>query len=147
MRVILLEDVERLGKRGAILNVADGYGRNFLFPRKLALPATEANLRQAELQKKKYQVQEEKEEKDAGEIKNDLEKLSLSIGRKAGEGDVLFGSVTSSDIAALLEKEGYSIDKRRIELEEPIKRLGEYNVAVKLHKSVVAEVKLAVVKE
>ena len=147
MRIILLEDVDRLGKRGAVLNVADGYGRNFLLPRKLAMPATDGNLKRLETDMKKRHVQEAKEEKDATHVKADLEKLSLSVPRKAGEGDVLFGSVTSADIADLLEKEGYTIDKRKIELEEPIKRLGDYQVPVKLHKSVIAGVKLSVVKE
>jgi large subunit ribosomal protein L9 len=147
MKLILLEDVDRLGKRGAIVNVADGYGRNYLIPRKLGVPASEANVRQIEQEKKRFQLQEVKEEKDASQVKDDLEKVSLTFPMKAGEGDVLFGSVTSADIAALLEKEGYTIDKRKIELEEPIKRLGVYQVAVKLHKNIAAQVKIWVVKE
>lgn len=147
MRIILLEDVDRLGKRGAVLNVADGYGRNFLIPRKLAVPATDANLKQIEVQSKKREVVEAKEEKDAGQIKEEMEKLEISFPMKAGEGDVLFGSVTSANIAESLAKHGYEIDKRRIELEEPIKRLGEYQVPVRLHKSVTANVKLSVTKE
>jgi large subunit ribosomal protein L9 len=147
MRIILLEDVDRLGKRGAVLNVADGYGRNFLIPRNLAAPATEANLKQIEAQSKKRQIVEAKEEKDAGQIKEEIEKLKISIPMKAGEEDVLFGSVTSASIANELEKQGYSIDKRKIELDEPIKRLGEYQVPVRLHKSVTAHVQLSVVKE
>ena len=147
MRIILLEDVDRLGKRGAVLNVADGYGRNFLIPRNLATPATEANLKQIEAQSKKRQVVEAKEEKDAGQIKEEIEKLKISIPMKAGEEDVLFGSVTSASIANELEKQGYSIDKRKIELGEPIKRLGDYQVPVRLHKSVTAHVQLSVVKE
>jgi large subunit ribosomal protein L9 len=147
MRVILLEDVERLGKRGTVHNVADGYGRNFLFPRKLAVPASDANLKQIEMQSKKMQAVEEKAEKDAGTVKSEMESLSLTIPMKAGEGDVLFGSVTSADIAEQLEKQGYTIDKRKIELEEPIKRLGDYQVPVKLHKSITANVKLSVVRE
>jgi large subunit ribosomal protein L9 len=147
MRVILVEDVDRLGKKGAVLNVANGYGRNFLIPRKLAVPATEGNLKQVEMRKKKVQVQEAKEEKDAGQIKQELEKLSISILMKAGEGDVLFGSVTSADIADVLEKNGYTIDKRRVELEEPIKRLGTYQVNVRLHKNVIASVKVEVERE
>lgn len=147
MKVILLEDVERLGRRGSILNVANGYGRNFLIPRKLAIPATDANMKFAEVQNKKVQVQEAKEEKSASELKSELEKVSITIPMKAGEGEVLFGSVTSANIADALEKEGYTIDKRRIELEEPIKRLGEYHVSVKLHRKVAADVKVSVVKE
>jgi len=147
MRIILLEDVDRLGKRGAVLNVADGYGRNFLIPRNLAAPATEANLKQIEAQSKKRQIVEAKEEKDAGQIKEEIEKLKISIPMKAGEEDVLFGSVTSASIANELEKQGYSIDKRKIELDEPIKRLGDYQVPVRLHKSVTAHVQLSVIKE
>ena len=147
MRIILLEDVERLGKRGTVHNVADGYGRNFLLPRKLAVPATDANVKQMESQSKKLQAVEEKAEKDAGTVKEEMERLSLTISMKAGEGDVLFGSVTSADIAEQLDKHGYSVDKRKIELEEPIKRLGDYQVPVKLHKSITANVKLSVVRE
>ena len=147
MKVILLEDVERLGKRGAMLNVADGYGRNFLIPRKLATPATEANMKLAEAQAKKVKVQEAKEEKSATELKAELDQVSLTIPMKAGAEDVLFGSVTSANIAELLEGKGYTIDKRRIELDEPIKRLGDHLVKVHLHKNVSANVKVSVVKE
>ena len=147
MKIILLEDVERLGKRGAVLNVADGYGRNFLIPRNLAVAATEGNLKRVEMEGKKHRVQEAKEEKDASQLKAELDQVSLKFPMKAGEGDVLFGSVTSAGIAELLEQKGYTIDKRKIELQEPIKRLGDYAVPVKLHKSVVAEVKVSVIKE
>ena len=147
MKVILLEDVERLGKRGSVLNVANGYGRNFLIPRKLAVPASDANMKFAEVQNKKVEVQEAKEEKSAGELKSELEKISIVIPMKSGEGEVLFGSVTTANIAEALEKQGYTIDKRRIELDEPIKRLGEHQVTVKLHRKVAAAVKVSVVKE
>ena len=147
MKVIMLEDVERLGKRGAVVNVADGYGRNFLLPRKLALPATDFNLKRVESEHKKWTTKEAKEETDASTIKENMEKLSLSITMKAGECEMLFGSVTSANIADLLEKQGYSIDKRKIELDEPIKRLGGYQIPVKLHKAVTASVKLTVTKE
>jgi large subunit ribosomal protein L9 len=99
------------------------------------------------MQNKKVEVQEAKEEKSANQIKEELDKLSISIIMKAGEGDVLFGSVTSSDIAEVLEKNGYSVDKRRIELEEPIKRLGTYQVGVKLHRNVTAHVTVEVIKD
>jgi len=147
MRLVLLQDVDKLGKRGAVVSVKDGYGRNFLIPRKLAIAATEGNLKMVEMEKKKIQVQEVKEEKDAATVKADIEKLSLTIPMKAGEADVLFGSVTAADIAEALEKQGVTIDKRRIELDEPIKRLGSYQVPVRLHKNVSAEVKLSVTKE
>ena len=147
MKLVLLEDVDKLGKRGSVVSVKDGYGRNFLIPRKLAMPATEGNLKQIELEAKKYKVKEAKEETDAQSMKGDLEKLSLTIPMKAGEADVLFGSVTSADIATALEKEGYTIDKRKIDIGEPIKRLGVYHVPIKLFRTVTAEVKVWVVKE
>ena len=147
MKLILLEDVDRLGKRGAVVSVKDGYGRNFLIPRKLATPATEGNLKSLSLIQKQEKIKEASEEKDAAQMKEQLEQLSLNIPMKSGEGDVLFGSVTTADIASLLEKEGYSIDKRKIELDEPIKRLGEYHVAVKLFRNVAADIKVTVVKE
>ncbi|HSP07319.1 MAG TPA: 50S ribosomal protein L9 [Acidobacteriota bacterium] len=147
MKVILLEDIDKLGKRGAVVSVKDGYGRNFLLPRKLATQATEGSLKRVEMDAKKYRVKEAKEEADATHMKSDLEKISLTISVKAGEGDVLFGSVTSADIAELLEKKGYTIDKRKIELDEPIKRLGTYQVPVRIFKSVSADIKLDVVKE
>jgi large subunit ribosomal protein L9 len=147
MKLVLLEDVDKLGKRGSVVSVKDGYGRNFLIPRKLAMPATEGNLKQIELEAKKYKVKEAKEETDAQSMKGDLEKLSLTIPMKAGEADVLFGSVTSADIASALEKEGYTIDKRKIDIGEPIKRLGVYHVPIKLFRTVTAEVKVWVVKE
>src|SRR5205085_11776105 len=132
---------ERLGKRGAVVNVADGYGRNFLLPRKLALQATEGNLKRVEQESRKHQIKEAKEEKDASTIREEMEKLSLSVARKSGENDVLFGAVTASDIAEMLSKKGYEVDKRKIELDEPIKRLGDYEIPVKLHKSIAAKVK------
>jgi large subunit ribosomal protein L9 len=147
MKLVLLEDVDKLGKRGSVVSVKDGYGRNFLIPRKLAMPATEGNLKQIELEAKKYKVKEAKEETDAQTMKGDLEKLSLTIPMKAGEADVLFGSVTPADIASALEKEGYTIDKRKIEIGESIKRLGVYHVPIKLFRTVTAEVKVWVVKE
>lgn len=147
MKLVLLEDVDKLGKRGNVVSVKDGYGRNFLIPRKLAMPATEGNLKQIELEAKKYKVKEAKEETDAQTMKGDLEKLSLTIPMKAGEADVLFGSVTPADIASALEKEGYTIDKRKIDIGEPIKRLGVYHVPIKLFRTVTAEVKVWVVKE
>ena len=147
MKLVLLEDVDKLGKRGSVVSVKDGYGRNFLIPRKLAMPATDGNLKQIELEAKKYKVKEAKEETDAQSMKGDLEKLSLTIPMKAGEADVLFGSVTSADIASALEKEGYTIDKRKIDIGEPIKRLGVYHVPIKLFRTVTAEVKVWVVKE
>jgi large subunit ribosomal protein L9 len=147
MKVILLEDVDRLGNRGTVQNVKDGYGRNFLIPRKLAVPATDANMKLAQAQSKKVEVLEAKQEKSASELKAELENVSVTIPMKAGEGDMLFGSVTSANIAEALEKQGYTIDKRRIELPEPIKRLGDHQVSVKLHRKIAADVKVSVVNE
>ncbi len=147
MKVILTSDVEKLGKKGAVVNVSDGYGRNFLMPRKLAVAATTGNLKKIEQEAKSVKVREAKEEKDAVAMKQSLEKVSITIPMKAGEGDVLFGSVTSADIAGALEKEGYTVDKRKVELDEPIKRLGHYQVPIKLFRSVIAEVKVWVVPE
>lgn len=147
MKVILIEDVDRIGKKGDVRNVSNGYGRNFLIPRKLAIVANEGNLKQVEQLKKREKVREAKEETDALQMKEQLEQLSLTIAMKAGEGDVLFGSVTSSDIASALEKEGYTVDKRKIELEEPIKRLGMFEISVKLFRNVSATVKVFVEKE
>jgi len=147
VRIILLEDVERLGKRGAVLNVSDGYGRNFLLPRKLAVVATEPNMKQIEQTGKRQKIVEAKESKDAMDLKADLEKVTIAIAMKSGEGDMLFGSVTGAHVAEELEKLGYKIDKRRIEVDEPIKRLGEYEIPVRLHKDVIATVKLNVLKE
>ncbi|HJZ11471.1 MAG TPA: 50S ribosomal protein L9 [Acidobacteriota bacterium] len=147
MRIILLEDVERLGKRGAVVNVSDGYGRNFLLPRKLAVVATETNMKQIEQTGKRQKIVEAKESKDAMDLKADLEKVTIAIAMKSGEGDMLFGSVTGAHVAEELEKLGYKIDKRRIEVDEPIKRLGEYEIPVRLHKDVIATVKLNVLKE
>ena len=147
MRIILLEDVERLGKRGAVVNVSDGYGRNFLLPRKLAVVATEVNMKQIEQSGKQQKIVEAKESKDAMDLKADLEKVTIAIAMKSGEGDMLFGSVTGAHVAEELEKLGYKIDKRRIEVDEPIKRLGEYEIPVRLHKDVIATVKLNVLKE
>ncbi|PWT89972.1 MAG: 50S ribosomal protein L9 [Acidobacteria bacterium] len=146
MKLILLEDVDKLGKRGAVVTVKDGYGRNFLLPRKLATHATEGNMKQVAVENKKVELKEAKDEKDASVVKSEIENISLTIPVKAGESDVLFGSVTSSDVAAALEKKGVTVDKRRIEL-EPIKRLGEYQVPIKLHKNVTAEIKVSVIKE
>ena|SRR3972149_1040113 len=147
MKIILLEDVERLGKRGAVLNVSDGYSRNFLIPRKLAVLATDLNLRQVEQDRKRVKVSEAREEKDASVLKEELEKVSITIKMKAGEGDMLFGSVTSAHIAEELGKLNFQIDKRKIGVDEPIKRLGEYEIPVKVHKNITSCVKVSVVKE
>ena len=144
MEVILKEDVNKLGHRGDVVKVADGYGRNYLLPGKLAIEATAANRVVIE-QMKASAVRKTAKEKIAAEQQaTDLSAVELSFERKVGENDQLFGSVTSSDIAQALEAKGYTIDRRKISLEEPLRSLGEYHVPVKLHRDVTAHVKVTV---
>ena len=146
MKVILIEDVQKLGTMGEIVQVKDGYARNFLFPRKLAKSATDSNLRIIEDIKRKKVAALAKEKKLAEELRDKISFVSCTIAAEAGEDDKLFGSVTAQDVARAFEEEGFSIDKRKIILEEPIKKLGVYHVAVKLHPEVTGEVKVWVVK-
>lgn len=147
MEVILRDDIEKLGNRGDLVKVADGYARNFLLPRRLAVPATEANKKIVEQERQAALRREAKEKGAAEELAAMLANVTLTTEQKAGEQDVLFGSVTNSDIAALLEKAGYTIDRRKITLAAPIKTLGEHTVPVKLHREVTASVKLIVTRE
>ena len=147
MKVVLRQDVDKLGKRGDVLKVPDGYARNYLVPKRLALQATPGNLKRVELERHRLSVRLVRERGDAEELAKRLASVSCTIARKVGENDMLYGSVTNADVAAFFEKEGFSIDKRRILIEEPIKALGIYNVPVRLHSDVTAEVKVWVVKE
>jgi large subunit ribosomal protein L9 len=147
MKVILLEDVKNLGKSGDAVNVADGYGRNFLIPRKLALGATPQNQRVFENDAKARAKKQEKEKQEAQALAEKLAALSLTISRVAGEDDKLFGSVTNADVAEALAKEGHKIDKRSIELPEPLKALGIFEVPVRLHAQVSGKVKVWIVKQ
>ena len=147
MKVILIEDVKKLGSMGEIVQVKDGYARNFLFPKDLAKPATNSNLKIIDEIKKKKIVALAREKKEAEEIKAKISLISCTISVEAGDDDRLFGSVTAQDIARAFENEGFSLDKRKIVLEEPIKKLGVYHVVVKLHPEVTAEVKVWVVKQ
>ena len=147
MKVILREDVEDLGAAGQVVEVKDGYGRNYLFPHNLAIPATKANLRAIDEVTKQKEIRERKQRREADIVKDKIEKLSISTEVLVGEEDKLFGSVTSAEIAELLEKEGVIIDKRAVKLEEPIKALGVYTVPVKVDKDVTANLKLWVVKK
>lgn len=147
MKVILVEDVKALGKSGDQVNVADGYARNFLVPKKLALVASPANQRVYENEAKARVKKHEKERADAKALADKISALSLTIARQAGEDDKLFGSVTNADIAEALGKEGYKIDKRDIELADHLKALGIFEVPVKLHTEVTAMVKVWVVKQ
>lgn len=147
MKVILREDVVDLGSAGQVIDVKDGYGRNFLFPRNLAIPATKANMKSIDEVTRQKDLRDRKLRRGAEIIKEKIEKLSLSIEMMVGEEDKLFGSVTNADVADLLKKEGILVDKRTIELTEPIKVLGVYNVPIKVVKDVTANAKLLVVKK
>ena len=147
MEVILIQDVPSLGDAGETANVAPGYARNYLIPKKLALPATAGNLRQWEDMKNTRMKAQERDKLAAETLKERIEALSITIAKAAGEEDKLFGSVTSSDIAHALEEQGVDIDRRKIVLSENIKRLGDYTISIKLMTEVVAELKLEVVRE
>jgi large subunit ribosomal protein L9 len=144
MDVILLENIDKLGTRGQMVKVADGYGRNYLLPKKLAVASTPQNRKWVEQQRVRFLKLEAKEKGDAADLATLLEGVSVTLIRKAGEKGNLFGSVTSLDIAEKLVAQGYHIDKRKIHLATPLKVLGEYNVPVKLHREVTATVKVLV---
>jgi large subunit ribosomal protein L9 len=147
VKLILREDVENLGRVGDVVDVAGGYGRNYLLPRGLAVKASTKNLKEQEHQKKLIQARLERHKKDAQEMAGSLDSVSCTIARKTGEEEKLYGSVTSRDIEEALKEEGISIDRKRILLEEPIKQLGVYTVPVKLHTEVIGNIKVWVVKE
>ena len=147
MEVILREHVDNLGRRGEIVKVADGYARNYLLPRKLALLATDGNKKQIEREREKFEAKEGEERKIAEGMSARMGSLEISIARKVSEHDVLFGSVTTSDIATALGAKGFEVDRRKLQLNEPIKKLGEFDVPLKLHRDVVATVKVKVVAE
>ncbi len=136
MKVILTDDVKGLGQRGDVVNVAAGYARNFLLPKVLAYTATPGNIKRLDQEKKRYDVKMAKERDAALEIAKAIEGIRIVLKKKAGEHDTLYGTVTSAELAEALEAKGITVDKRRIELEEPIKRLGEHTVHVKLFKDV-----------
>jgi large subunit ribosomal protein L9 len=147
MEVILKEDVINLGHRGDVVKVADGYGRNFLLPRKLALQATTANKAVVEQMKSAAARRSATEKALAEELVVKLAPLVLSFTRKSGESGHLFGSVTSADIAGDLESKGFEVDRRKIQLEEPLKSLGDFSVAIRLHREVTAHVKVKVLSD
>lgn len=147
MEVILREDVDKLGHRGQVVKVASGYARNFLLPKRLAVAATDSNKKIVEQERQAALRREAKEAADATDLGKMLEKVSITIAQKAGENDQLFGSVTAKDIAESLESQGYQIDRRKIQLSEPIKTLGEFKVPVRLHRDVTIEVTVNVVRE
>jgi large subunit ribosomal protein L9 len=147
MKVILRQDFEQLGKLGDVVEVKDGYARNYLIPRKIAYHATPSAIRILEEEKKQYARKLEKQKTGSEKLAAELEKISLTIQMKVGEDDKLFGSVTSQMIADGLQEKGITLDKRWIELEEPIKALGIYEVPVKLPGGVMAKVEVWVVRE
>lgn len=147
MKVVLREHVDHLGDRGQIVSVARGYARNYLLPKGLALEATPGNLQMLEHQRRVWVAREAKEAVEARRVAERLSAMQLSITKKAGESGTLYGSVTSSEIAALLASKGVEVDRRRIALVEPIRVLGTHEVPVKLHREVTAHVKLEVVAE
>ncbi len=144
MEVILKEDINNLGHRGDVVKVADGYGRNFLLPKKLAMEATAANKAVIEQMKAAAVRRSAKEKSEAEALVGQLNNVSLVFERKVGEHDQLFGSVTSADIAHALEAKGFNIDRRKVHLEEPLKQLGEFHIPVRLHREVTAHVPVTV---
>jgi len=147
MDVILREDVEKLGTRGQLVKVAPGYARNFLLPKRLAVAATESNKKIVEQERQAHLRKEAKVEAEAGDLAKLMAAVVVTIQQKAGENGQLFGSVTSKDIADGLEAQGYTIERRKIVLDEPIKSLGEFKVPLRLHREVTVEIAVNVVKE
>ena len=147
MKIILQENVDNLGTRGTVVEVAAGYARNYLLPRKMAVPATAGNLKALEKMRSKFAQKEAVERDAAQQVAQAINALSVTIRRKSGENDQLFGSVTAADIAEAIAAQGHTVDKRRVLLSEPMKTLGERDVTVRLHHDVSATVKVTVAKE
>lgn len=147
MELILREDVEHLGRRGEVVQVRGGYGRNYLLPKQLAMAVTEGNRKVVEQEKAAALKREAHEQSEAQQLATMLGQTTLTVARKAGENGVLFGSVTSIDLAEELHKKGFEIDRRKIHLEEPLKLLGEFQVPVRLHKEVTVSVAVQVIPE
>ena len=147
MEVILRDHVEHLGQRGEIVKVADGYARNFLLPRKLALPATAGNKKHVERERKIMESREAEDKAQAEAIASRLAAVDISIARRVGETEQLYGSVTAGDIADFLKAKGFEIDRRKLILPEPIKTIGDHNVPLKLHREVTVPLVVKVVKE
>ncbi len=147
MEVILKEDVAKLGARGDVVKVAEGYGRNFLLPRRLAIEANAGNKKVVEQMRAAAVRRSAKEKAQAEELSKQFEGVSLSFQRRSGEHDQLFGSVTSGDLADALAKKGFNIDRRKIQLHEPLKTVGDFTVPIKLHKDVTAHLKVVIEKE
>jgi large subunit ribosomal protein L9 len=147
MEVILREHVDNLGRRGEVVKVADGYARNYLLPRKLALLATDGNKRQIERERAKFEARESEERKVVEALAERLANVQVTITRRVGENDTLYGSVTPADIAEALAAKGFEIDRRKLQLDEPIKKVGDVDVPLRLHRDVTATVKVRVAPE
>ena len=147
MEVILREHVDNLGRRGDIVKVAEGYARNFLLPRKLALAVTDNNKRQIEREKKLAEARDAEERGQAEAIGQRIAQLEIEVARRVGENDTLYGSVTSADISHALQAKGFDVEKRKIQLSEPLKTLGESTVPVRIHRDVTAQLRVKVVAE
>jgi large subunit ribosomal protein L9 len=147
MEVILKEDVSKLGSRGDVVRVAEGYGRNYLLPRKLAIEATAGNKQVIDQMRAASLRRSAKEKEQAEELSKQFDGLTVSFQRRSGEQEQLFGSVTSGDIAEALEKKGFNLDRRKIQLHEPLKTIGEFMVPIKLHKDVTTHLKVVIEKE
>jgi large subunit ribosomal protein L9 len=147
MEIILRERVEKLGTKGDVVKVSDGYARNYLLPKKLAVRATPANMKQIGQEKAAAVRREAKEKQEAEALAQQLSDVLLQVSRKVGENDVLYGSVTSLDLAAMLEAKGFTVDRRKIDLAEPLKSIGQFEVPIKLHREVTAFFTVEVVKE
>ena len=147
MEIILREDIDNLGARGDVVKVAPGYARNFLLPKRLAVAATESNRKIVEQERQAHLRKEAKLKTEAEDLSKLLGGVSVTIAQRAGEQEQLFGSVTSADIVNALAAKNFTIDRRKVLLDEPIKQLGEYKVPVRLHKDVTAEITVSVVRE
>ena len=147
MEVILREHVDHLGKRGEIVKVSNGYARNYLLPRKLALPATDGNRKHVERERKIMETREAEEKSQADAVAARLSTIDITIARRVGDTEQLYGSVTAADIAEFLKGKGFEIDRRKLILPEPIKSTGEHDVPLKLHREVTVPLKVKVVKE
>jgi large subunit ribosomal protein L9 len=147
MEIILRQTIDTLGRAGQVVKVADGYARNYLLPRKLAYPATPGNLKVMEFERQSLLRKDTKLKEEAEKLKELLDQVTLSVRRKVGEQNVLYGSVTNADVAEELEKKGYQIERRKIQLDDHIKKLGEFEIPIRLFKDVTANVKLKVEPE
>jgi large subunit ribosomal protein L9 len=147
MEIILRETIDTLGRAGQVVKVADGYARNYLLPRKLAYPATPGNMKVIEFERQSLLRKEAKQQDDAGKLKEMLDAVEITIRRKVGEQSALYGSVTNSDVADELDKKGFQIEKRKIHMDEHIRKVGEFQIPIRLFKDVIAHVKLKVEPE